>query len=76
MAGTAVPAIRNATGYLHQIVSQPNRMCEESLYLTGMNNSINLGAQHAIPDHGAGVEGQGAEVVLHGVTFRYPRRRA
>ncbi|MEU1376906.1 ABC transporter ATP-binding protein [Streptomyces triculaminicus] len=71
-AGTAVLAIRNATGYLNQIVNQLNHMCEESLYLTDMNNSIKLGAQHAIPDHGTGVEGEGVEVALQDDTFRYP----
>ncbi|WP_229891703.1 ABC transporter ATP-binding protein [Streptomyces mashuensis] len=71
-AGTAVLAIRNATSYLNQIVSQLNQMTEESLYLTDMNNAIELGAQHAIPAHGAGVEGDGVEVVLRDVTFRYP----
>ncbi|MER5780250.1 ABC transporter ATP-binding protein [Streptomyces mobaraensis] len=71
-AGTAVLAIRNATGYLNQIVSQLNQMTEESLYLTDMNNSIRLGKQHAIPERGAAVEGEGVEVVLREVTFRYP----
>ncbi|MCC2274114.1 ABC transporter ATP-binding protein/permease [Streptomyces sp. ET3-23] len=71
-AGTAVLAIRNATGYLNQIVSQLNRMCEESLYLTDMNNSIRLGTRHAIPDDGVSVQGEGVEVVLQDVTFRYP----
>ncbi|WKU43125.1 ABC transporter ATP-binding protein [Streptomyces sp. VNUA116] len=71
-AGTAVLAIRNATQYLNQIVSQLNRMCEESLYLSDMNDSVELGARHAIPDRGASVEGEGVEVVLADVTFRYP----
>ncbi|MEV5508235.1 ABC transporter ATP-binding protein [Streptomyces orinoci] len=71
-AGTAVLAIRNATGYLNQIVTQLNHMCEESLYLTDMDNSIKLGARHAIPDNGATVKGAGVDVVLADVTFRYP----
>ncbi|WP_116209644.1 ATP-binding cassette domain-containing protein [Streptomyces olivoreticuli] len=36
------------------------------------NNAIQLGAQHAIPHHGASVEGEGVDVVLQDVTFRYP----
>ncbi|WP_223771955.1 ATP-binding cassette domain-containing protein [Streptomyces huiliensis] len=71
-AGTAVLAIRNATQYLNQIVSQLNRMCEESLYLADMDRSIKLGARHAIPCGGTAVEGEGLEVVLEDVTFRYP----
>ncbi len=71
-AGTAVFAIRNATGYLNTVVSQLNYMFEESLYLTDMNESISLGSRHAIPTGGAPVTGTGVEVVLEDVTFRYP----
>ncbi|GAA2720260.1 MULTISPECIES: ABC transporter ATP-binding protein [Streptomyces] len=71
-AGTAVLAIRSATGYLNQVVHQLNRMCEESLYLADMNNAVKLGARHAIPTDGAAVEGPGVEVVLEDVSFRYP----
>ncbi|GHF72778.1 multidrug ABC transporter permease [Streptomyces mashuensis] len=71
-AGTAVLAIRNATQCLNQIVSQLNRMCEESLYLADMDRSIKLGARYAIPASGIAVEGEGVEVVLEDVAFRYP----
>ncbi|MFI9201176.1 ATP-binding cassette domain-containing protein [Streptomyces sp. NPDC053048] len=71
-AGTAVFAIRNATGYLNTVVSQLNYMFEESLYLTDMNESVKLGRQHAIPTGGTPVTGTGLEVVLEQVTFRYP----
>ncbi|GGY00919.1 ABC transporter ATP-binding protein [Streptomyces hiroshimensis] len=71
-AGTAVFAIRNATGYLNTVVNQMNHMFEESLYLTDMNESIKLGRQHAIPAGGTPVTGTGVEVLLEDVTFRYP----
>lgn len=71
-AGTAVLAIRNATGYLNQIVTQLNHMCEESLYLTDMDDAIKIGSRYAIPGHGARIEGKGVDVVLNEVTFRYP----
>ncbi|MFC5720762.1 ABC transporter ATP-binding protein [Streptomyces gamaensis] len=71
-AGTAVLAIRNATGYLNTVVTQLNSMCEESLYLKDMNHAIELGRRHAIPEGGTPVTGKGVEVVLQDVTFRYP----
>ncbi|MFE0043027.1 ABC transporter ATP-binding protein [Streptomyces albireticuli] len=71
-AGTAVFAIRNATGYLNTVVNQMNQMFEESLYLTDMNNAIKLGKDHAIPTGGAPVPGTGVDVVLRDVSFRYP----
>ncbi|MFC5144842.1 ABC transporter ATP-binding protein [Streptomyces aureoversilis] len=71
-AGTAVFAIRNATGYLNTVVNQMNHMFEESLYLTDMNNAIKLGQEHAIPTGGSPVPGDGVRVVLEDVSFRYP----
>ncbi|MGK5732915.1 ATP-binding cassette domain-containing protein [Streptomyces sp. URMC 124] len=71
-AGTAVVAIRSATSYLNSVVSQLNRMFEESLYLKDMNEAIRLGAQHRIPSDGALITGRGLEVEVTGMSFRYP----
>ncbi|WP_461020599.1 ABC transporter ATP-binding protein [Streptomyces daliensis] len=72
VGGTAVIAIRTSTGKLTALVSQLNRMYEETLYLNDTEEACAVAARHAIPVSGRPLPERVREIRLECVSFTYP----
>jgi ATP-binding cassette subfamily B protein len=74
IAGTAVIAVRTGSASLGALVMNINQLHEESLYVRDHGRFLAQAAQRTIPEGGDPVPAQIKEVVLNGVTYRYPDR--
>ncbi|MET7350607.1 ABC transporter ATP-binding protein [Streptomyces mirabilis] len=74
VAGTAVIAVRTGSASLGALVMNINQLHEESLYVRDHGRFLTQAAQRTIPAGGDAVPERVKEVVLDGVTYRYPDR--
>ncbi|WP_328981416.1 ABC transporter ATP-binding protein/permease [Streptomyces mirabilis] len=74
IAGTAVIAVRTGSASLGGLVMNINQLHEESLYVRDHGRFLTQAAQRTIPAGGDAVPERVKEVVLDGVTYRYPDR--
>ncbi|MGW1756401.1 ABC transporter ATP-binding protein [Streptomyces mirabilis] len=74
IAGTAVIAVRTGSASLGALVMNINQLHEESLYVRDHGRFLTQAAQRTIPAGGDAVPARVKEVVLDGVTYRYPDR--
>ncbi|MFF1600133.1 ATP-binding cassette domain-containing protein [Streptomyces mirabilis] len=74
VAGTAVIAVRTGSASLGGLVMNINQLHEESLYVRDHGRFLTQAAQRTIPAGGDAVPERVKEVVLDGVTYRYPDR--
>ncbi|MCT9109066.1 ABC transporter ATP-binding protein/permease [Streptomyces mirabilis] len=74
VAGTAVIAVRTGSASLGALVMNINQLHEESLYVRDHGRFLTQAAQRTIPAGGDAVPVRVKEVVLDGVTYRYPDR--
>ncbi|MFE3410576.1 ABC transporter ATP-binding protein [Streptomyces mirabilis] len=74
IAGTAVIAVRTGSASLGALVMNINQLHEESLYVRDHRRFLTQAAQRTIPAGGDAVPERVKEVVLDGVTYRYPDR--
>ncbi|MFF2423320.1 ABC transporter ATP-binding protein [Streptomyces mirabilis] len=74
IAGTAVIAVRTGSASLGGLVMNINQLHEESLYVRDHRRFLTQAAQRTIPAGGDAVPERVKEVVLDGVTYRYPDR--
>ncbi|MFF3583919.1 ABC transporter ATP-binding protein [Streptomyces mirabilis] len=74
IAGTAVIAVRTGSASLGALVMNINQLHEESLYVRDHGRFLTQAAQRTIPAGGDAVPERVKEVVLDGVTYRYPDR--
>lgn len=74
IAGTAVIAVRTGSASLGGLVMNINQLHEESLYVRDHGRFLTQAAQRTIPAGGDAVPERVKEVVLDGVSYRYPDR--
>ncbi|MFE4991041.1 ATP-binding cassette domain-containing protein [Streptomyces mirabilis] len=74
VAGTAVIAVRTGSASLGALVMNINQLHEESLYVRDHGRFLTQAALRTIPAGGDAVPERVKEVVLDGVTYRYPDR--
>ncbi|MEU5087701.1 ABC transporter ATP-binding protein [Streptomyces sp. NPDC021356] len=74
IAGTAVIAVRTGSASLGALVMNINQLHEESLYVRDHGRFLSQAAQRTLPTGGDPVPERIKEVVLEGVTYRYPDR--
>jgi ATP-binding cassette subfamily B protein len=74
IAGTAVIAVRTGSASLGALVMNINQLHEESLYVRDHGRFLSQAARRTIPEGGATVPERIDEIVLDGVTYRYPDR--
>ncbi|MER5898062.1 ABC transporter ATP-binding protein [Streptomyces sp. NPDC001876] len=76
VAGTAVIAVRTGSASLGGLVMNVNQLHEESLYVQDHDRFLSEAARRAIADGGQNLPERVGQVVLDGVTYRYPDRDA
>ncbi|MFJ5779299.1 ABC transporter ATP-binding protein [Streptomyces sp. NPDC093094] len=74
VAGTAVIAVRTGSASLGALVMNINQLHEESLYVRDHGRFLDQAARRTIPAGGAPVPQRIRQVVLDGVSYRYPDR--
>ncbi|MFE7663745.1 ABC transporter ATP-binding protein [Streptomyces celluloflavus] len=72
VAGTAVIAVRAAGASLTGLVTQVNRLFEETLYLKDLDGACELAERHALPTGGVALPRPLEEIRLENVSFTYP----
>jgi ATP-binding cassette subfamily B protein len=72
VAGTAVIAVRSAGASLTGLVTQVNRLFEETLYLKDLDGACELAERHALPTGGVALPRPLEEIRLEKVSFTYP----
>ncbi|MFE5735796.1 ABC transporter ATP-binding protein [Streptomyces celluloflavus] len=72
VAGTAVIAVRSAGASLTGLVTQVNRLFEETLYLKDLDSACELAERHALPTGGVTLPQPLEEIRLENVSFTYP----
>ncbi|ARZ66577.1 ABC transporter ATP-binding protein/permease [Streptomyces sp. HU2014] len=72
VAGTAVIAVRGASAGLTSLVTQVNRLYEEAMYLSDLEDACDAAERQAIPSGGTPLAGGAEEIRLEQVSFAYP----
>ncbi|MGW2539688.1 ABC transporter ATP-binding protein [Kitasatospora sp. NPDC001574] len=73
-AGTAVVAIRTGSASIGGLVSQVNRLYEESLFVRDLDQLRREGHRRAIPTGGTPLPDRPETITVEHVTFSYPGR--
>ncbi|MEU5429516.1 ABC transporter ATP-binding protein [Streptomyces olivoreticuli] len=72
VAGTAVIAVRSSGAGLTSLVMQVNRLYEEAMYLSDLEDACRTAERHAIPSGGTPLAAGVKEIRLDKVSFAYP----
>ncbi|MCG6499224.1 ABC transporter ATP-binding protein [Kitasatospora sp. A2-31] len=75
-AGTAVVALRTGSASIGGLVSQVNRLYEESLFVRDLDQLRRDGHRRAIPTGGTPLPERPETITVEEVTFSYPGREA
>lgn len=76
VAGTALLAIRTATGHLEAVIEATNRLYEQHLFAADLHTAITSASTHLTPSGTTPVAGPPKLIDAQGLSFTYPGARA